>query len=215
MIIKNFTSNEDIIEGYLRRGGMLALTMDGATDDDLSAVAYDVAAAIATGTRSQMLHADTTRTPVLIVTDDPSWSMDLSIASAVQEHERENPGVHLTQGDITTLRADGGIIWTGDGYWLESEKPGRRYESDLEGFAGIIGGDLIRHLDTHPEIGVVVIATAHAEPDDITRIRAITAATAGDSAVIGIVRAPTDGETHGIPCLTARAVYTGGAVYHD
>lgn len=199
-----------IISEWLNKGGMLALTMDGATDDDLSAVAYDTAAAIATGTRSQMLNADTTRTQVLIVTDDPGWSMDLAIASAVQAHERDNPWTHLAQGDITTLRADGGLIWTGDGYWLENEKPGRRYESDLDGFAGIIGGDLIRYLDRHRGIGVVVIATSHAEPDDIKRIRAITAAT-GDAAVIGIVKTPTAG----IPCLTARAVYTGGAVYHD
>jgi len=210
-----------IIAEWLNKGGMLALTMDGATDDDLSAIAYDVAAAIATGTRSQMLHADTTRTPVMVITDDPGWSMDLSIASAVQEHERENPGIHLKRGDITTLRADGGLIWTGDGYWLESELPGKRYESDLDGFAGIIGGDLIRYLDKHAEIGVVVIATVHAEPDDIKRIKTIAAATAGDAAVIGIVRTPTAaGETradiayrHGIPCLTARVTYKGGAAY--
>ena len=222
MIVKNFTSgdNGEIIADTLARGGMLALTMDDATDDDLTALAYDTAVGIATGTPIEMLGLQTHRTPALLITDAEAWHMDLDIASEVQSHER-HACTTLAPDTLHTMRADRKLIWIGDGQWLEGEKPEARGESDLEGIAGLVGWNLIRYLGAHPEIGAVIIAKPTDDPQDIIRIRAITATTPGHAAVIGIVRTPDRWHEDAadiaygrhIPCLTARVTYKGGAAY--
>ena len=214
----NTKDSEEIIKGWLRKSGMLALTMDDATDDDLTALAYYTAVGIATGTPIEMLGLQTHRTPALLITDAEAWHMDLDIASEVQSHER-HACTHITADNLHTMRADHSLIWIGDGQWLEGEKPEARGESDLEGIAGLVGWNLIRYLGAHPEIGAVIIAKPTDDPQDIIRIRAITATTPGHAAVIGIVRTPDRWHEDAadiaygghIRCLTARVTYKGGA----